>query len=182
MPLQRISLVLPPDHQYSGLTFVLRSADKTMLYKDAGGNFFVPVPGKNNKVDLEKMEEEGKKPTASTMPDGLLRAIVESENSSAWTLMHRFNRATDLLSEALNGYFEEIDLASCTSILYCWLRYSSTRLLTWQRNYNTQPRILSAAQERLTLAIAQVMLRSSSPPSSAPLHFSTFFFAPIGVL
>lgn len=30
--------------------------------------------------------------------------------------------------------------------VYTWLRYSSTRQLTWQRNYNTQPRTLSAAQ------------------------------------
>lgn len=30
--------------------------------------------------------------------------------------------------------------------IYTWLRYSATRQLTWQRNYNTQPRILSAAQ------------------------------------
>jgi hypothetical protein len=33
--------------------------------------------------------------------------------------------------------------------IYVWLRYSSARLLTWQRNYNTQPRILSAAQVRV---------------------------------
>ena len=30
--------------------------------------------------------------------------------------------------------------------VYVWLRYSASRQLTWQRNYNTQPRILSAAQ------------------------------------
>ena len=38
-----------------------------------------------------------------------------------------------------------------------WLRYSSSRQLTWQRNYNTQPRILGEAQARLTNAIAQVL-------------------------
>lgn len=32
-------------------------------------------------------------------------------------------------------------------------RYSSTRQLTWQRRYNTQPRILSSAQERMTRTI-----------------------------
>lgn len=40
--------------------------------------------------------------------------------------------------------------------IYVWLRYSSARKLTWQRNYNTQPRILGEAQRRLTEAIAQV--------------------------
>ena len=45
--------------------------------------------------------------------------------------------------------------------LYVWLRYSAARQLTWQRNYNTQPRILGAAQERLTAAIAK---------ARSPLH------------
>ena len=40
--------------------------------------------------------------------------------------------------------------------VYVWLRYSSARKLTWQRNYNTQPRILGEAQRRLTEAIAKV--------------------------
>ena len=38
--------------------------------------------------------------------------------------------------------------------IFVWLRYSAIRQLTWQRNYNTQPRILGAAQERLTNTIA----------------------------
>ena len=38
---------------------------------------------------------------------------------------------------------------------YTWLRYSSTRHLTWQRNYNTQPRFLSGAQERFTSICAK---------------------------
>jgi hypothetical protein len=53
----------------------------------------------------------------------------------------------------LNGYYE-IDVADAMSRIFTWLRYSASRHLTWQRNYNTQPRILSAAQERLTNAIA----------------------------
>jgi len=43
--------------------------------------------------------------------------------------------------------------------IFVWLRYSSSRQLTWQRNYNTQPRILGEAQTRLTNAIAQVTPR-----------------------
>lgn len=45
-------------------------------------------------------------------------------------------------------------LAICK--LFVWLRYSASRQLTWQRNYNTQPRILGDAQARLTHAIADV--------------------------
>ncbi len=40
--------------------------------------------------------------------------------------------------------------------IYVWLRYSASRQLTWQRNYNTQPRILGEAQKRLTDTIAKV--------------------------
>ena len=40
--------------------------------------------------------------------------------------------------------------------IFVWLRYSAARKLTWQRNYNTQPRILGEAQQRLTHAIAEV--------------------------
>ena len=37
---------------------------------------------------------------------------------------------------------------------YVWLRYSASRKLTWQRNYNVKPRELSAAQSKLTRVIA----------------------------
>ncbi len=60
----------------------------------------------------------------------------------------------------VNGYYD-MDVADAFSRVYTWLRYSSTRKLTWQRNYNTQPRILSAAQERLTNTIANAHSRTS---------------------
>lgn len=47
--------------------------------------------------------------------------------------------------QVLDGFFE-VDQADGMADIYVWLRYSATRQLTWQRNYNTQPRILSAAQ------------------------------------
>ena len=50
---------------------------------------------------------------------------------------------------------EDGDQATALCKLYVWLRYSASRQLTWQRNYNTQPRILGEAQARLTHAIAQ---------------------------
>lgn len=49
--------------------------------------------------------------------------------------------------------------AEAMATIFVWLRYSSSRQLTWQRNYNTQPRILGEAQARLTHAIAQVRRR-----------------------
>jgi len=154
VPLQRLTIMLPPDHDTGALVFVLRSSDGTMWYKDAGNNFSVPVPCKGTEG---KVVED----PVSQLPDDLSRAIVDAEvNTSQWTLMHRFNKATDLMNEVLNGYFD-MDVADAMSRIYVWLRYSSTRQLTWQRNYNTQPRILSAAQERLTNAISTAHSRTT---------------------
>lgn len=123
-----------------------------MWYKDAGGNFFVPLPSK----DAPALEA-----AAPRVEDELSRAIVEAESSSMWTLMHRYNKAADLIRDTLNGYFDSMPTADAFSRIYIWLRYSSTRHITWQRNYNTQPRILSAAQERLTSTVADAHSRSA---------------------
>lgn len=53
--------------------------------------------------------------------------------------------ALDSPAQVLDGFFE-VDQAAALADIYVWLRYSASRQLTWQRNYNTQPRILSAAQ------------------------------------
>ncbi|GIL61955.1 hypothetical protein Vafri_16315 [Volvox africanus] len=152
VPLQRITINLSPDNRLGAVTFVLRSSDSTMWYKDAGGNFVVPLPSKDGPVEVIAPD---------VTKDELSRTIIDAEvNSSQWTLMHRFNKAADLIAEVLNGYYE-IDVAAALSRIFVWLRYSATRHLTWQRNYNTQPRILSAAQERLTNAIANAHGRTS---------------------
>lgn len=79
-----------------------------------------------------------------------------------------FNKAADLISEVLNGYYEGMDVSDALSRIYVWLRYSATRQLTWQRNYNTQPRILSAAQERLTNTIANAHGRTTGGLTARP--------------
>jgi alpha-glucan,water dikinase len=57
--------------------------------------------------------------------------------------MHRANLCKDLLGEALAlpGPNKEATLRA----LYVWMRYSAVRAITWQRNYNTQPRCVRAA-------------------------------------
>lgn len=50
-----------------------------------------------------------------------------------------------MLCQVLDG-FHDVDTTVAMADIYVWLRYSASRQLTWQRNYNTQPRILSAAQ------------------------------------
>ncbi|KAI8477159.1 MAG: R1 protein [Monoraphidium minutum] len=152
VPLQRVQLVVPADTDIGGLTFVLRSEDSTRWYRDADSNFFVPLPTKGKEVDNTGLLEEA--------PNDVWRVILNAEvNSFQWTLMHRFHKASDIINEVLDGFFE-VDTAQALADVYVWLRYSSTRQLTWQRNYNTQPRILSAAQERLTRTIAEAHKRS----------------------
>ena len=84
-----------------------------------------------------------------------------------------------LLTDACGGEFlqgqlqGEGGLPEAMATIFVWLRYSSSRQLTWQRNYNTQPRILGEAQARLTQAIAQVLsfalpFLRLSPCSHAP--------------
>jgi len=54
-----------------------------------GGNFSVPVGGPKSGGESVAVEGE------------LARQIVAAEGSNEWTLMHRFNKAADLLDQAL---------------------------------------------------------------------------------
>src|SRR5262249_30322937 len=74
--------------------------------------------------------------------------IIEAEVASAsWTLMHRYQLCHDLLGSVEND-------ADGLALIFAWLRYSAMRQRDWQRNYNTKPRDLSHAQDRLTQRIA----------------------------
>ena len=59
------------------------------------------------------------------------------------------------------------DVTDAMARIYVWLRYSAARQLTWQRNYNTQPRILGEAQRRLTQEIAGVSFPASASASDS---------------
>jgi len=141
VPVQQMTIQIPSDHEHFGLTFVVKSADETKWWKDGDSNFIVPIPG-------------GPQPSVEVTGDELLQKIIDAESSNAWTLMHRYNLGADLLDQILQGQFCA-DRGASMAKLYVCLRLSSIRQLTWQRNYNTQPRILSSAQERLTSKIAE---------------------------
>lgn len=60
-----------------------------------GGNFNCPIPGPKSAAPEDDALAE--------LEDDLSRTIVDCEvNSSAWTLMHRYNKATELLDSVLN--------------------------------------------------------------------------------
>jgi alpha-glucan,water dikinase len=81
--------------------------------------------------------------------DALVEQIVRNELSDrSWTLMHRFNLCHELLDRVAPGNVNAL------ALLFVWLRFSAIRQLDWQRRYNTQPRELSHALDRLTLKVA----------------------------
>jgi alpha-glucan, water dikinase len=154
VPLQALTATFPKGHGLAALTFVIRSEDGTAWYRDAGGDFLVPLPGPR------RAAKDGD--PAAAFDDDLSRRIVDAEvNSGAWTLMHRFNLASDILNAIVSGHHNPPDQALAK--VFVWLRYSAMRQLTWQRNYNTQPRILGAAQERLTHTIADAFNQTYGP-------------------
>ncbi len=64
-----------------------------------GRNFSIPIPGVKGAADTSSAIE-----TSSE----LVRQIGEAESSDQWTLMHRFNRAADLLDQALTVWSSDM--------------------------------------------------------------------------
>jgi len=117
-----------------GVGFVLFQLETGRWLKCGDRDFFLKVS------DAE--------PAGAPLSD-LMSEIVEGEmGQHGWTLMHRFNLCHDLMGEAN-------DNRDAWATLFVWLRYSAIRQLDWQRNYNTKPRELAHAQDRLTGKLAE---------------------------
>ena len=131
--LRRLVLDFPDVQAAPGLGFVLHQTEAGRWLKREGQNFFLQL---------------AKPQPADARFGPLLEEIINAETGShGWTLMHRFNLCHDLV-DAVRGRRDG------WIILFVWLRYSAIRQLDWQRNYNTKPRELSHAQDRLTLKLA----------------------------
>ena len=85
------------------------------------------------------------------LPEFVDRIVAAETGKGSWTLMHRYNLCHELLDEASES---EAGMA----VLFVWLRFSALRQLDWQRNYNTKPRELAHAQERLGRKLTEVFL------------------------
>jgi alpha-glucan,water dikinase len=102
--------------------------------------------GKNYRVEIPVAS--GQSPAGADL-DRLSEEIIAKETSrNSWTLMHRFNLCYDLLDEVGSNDLDGM------AMIFVWLRYSAIRQLDWQRNYNTKPRELGHAMDRLTLKFA----------------------------
>jgi alpha-glucan,water dikinase len=136
--LRRLKLEFQNSNAPAAISFLLHQTGTGQWLKFRGQNLYVPVAPR------------------SGSPDGLsawAEQIVEAEmGQHGWTLMHRFNLCYDLIDE-VRGQREG------WATLFVWLRYSAIRQLDWQRNFNTKPRELTHAQERLALKLAAAFPR-----------------------
>ena len=79
------------------------------------------------------------------VPDFMFDVINCEANYGSWTLMHRYNKCSDIIKD----WNLDVDNDKWVWILI-WLRYSFLRQLDWQRNYNTRPVLLSGAMAHLS--------------------------------
>jgi alpha-glucan,water dikinase len=130
-----------------GIQFVLKQSDnggKWINYR--GGNFYVPIH-----APLSKPASPG----IAQFHELADEIICSERDHNSWTLMHRFNLCHDLLDRVAND-------VEGLALLYVWLRFSAIRQLTWQRNFNTKPRELAHAQDRLTHKFAELFQREAA--------------------
>lgn len=120
---------------YKGLNFVINNPKTNKWYNNGGKDFSIPF----KQIGKQTVHKTGE------IPDFINDIITCEVEYGSWTLMHRYNKCFDII----NGLDISKDHDSLIWI-YIWLRYSYTRHLDWQRNYNTKPRELSHSMSRLT--------------------------------
>lgn len=144
--LHRLVINFKGDESPLCIQFALKQVDTGRWLKNNGANFKIPVS-----VPLHKECSPGSPELSS-----LINEIVESEmKHNSVTLMHRFKLCYNLLDRTMNN-------PDGLAVVYVWMRFSAIRQLDWQRNYNTQPKELSHAQDRLTLKLADMFINSNS--------------------
>ena len=162
--MQRLVFELPGEgaDELMGLQFVFRNADGNQWYKDtSNGNA-------NYRASCIRVAQ-GEQAT-----DELVEIITRAEaGDSWWSLMHRFNLARSLLEKYCVGGESSAKAVEAAAKIFVWLRYSSIRQLTWQRNYNVKPRELSSAQSRLTQMISDIYVSHPHLRDMARLMLST---------
>ncbi|MDY6954201.1 MAG: hypothetical protein SWE60_22070, partial [Thermodesulfobacteriota bacterium] len=135
---QELSLVFGEQEAPLGISFVLKETPRDRWLKGHGRNIFIPITAPS---DLEDA-------LGDPLLARLAEEIIEKEmRPHSWTLMHRFNLCHELLDRGIHS----ID---GLALIFVWLRYSAIRQLDWQRHYNTKPRELSHAMDRLTMKLA----------------------------
>ncbi|QWR76578.1 phosphohistidine-like domain-containing protein [Candidatus Magnetomonas plexicatena] len=148
----RLTIKFPTDTAPACILFVLFKPDKNAWIKNGREDF---------KIQLKEVQ-----PLGDTDHTTVIDEIVSKETGpQSWTLMHRFNLCHNFcegMSNDRNGLY----------IMYIWLRYSALRQLDWQRNFNTQPRELSHALDRLCLKLSSIYADSPQVRHIIPMILS----------
>ena len=134
----KISFSIPHSAGAKGVMFVLYFPQTKRWMKNGNDDCYAPFEGNPQETPTDRMIE----------------TIAGAEvGKGSWTLMHRFHLAYEMINEANNH-------PDALALIFVWLRFSAIRQLDWQRNFNTKPRELSAAQDRLTKRIAALYRQS----------------------
>ena len=137
---RRLHLKMDEETAPLGISFVFKEVETGRWFKDGDRNFFIPVV----------VPEAGALSSGDAELASIADEIIQHETGkNSWTLMHRFNLCYDLLDRITKNDVDAL------ALIFVWLRFSFIRQLDWQRNYNTQPRELGHAMDRLTLKLAQ---------------------------
>eukprot|EP00916_Digyalum_oweni_P009353 GHVL01015773.1.p1 GENE.GHVL01015773.1~~GHVL01015773.1.p1 ORF type:complete len:1435 (-),score=233.56 GHVL01015773.1:129-3935(-) len=105
----------------------------------------------------------------------MVSRIIDAEvYSDHWTLMHRDNLCRQFIEEFAPAEEKRVDSENdFWGWLYVWLRYSSMRVLDWQRNYNTKPKDLSHASEMLSKSLTYAWMKCQQSRPLIKLVLST---------
>lgn len=142
--------ILMEDVQYAELPFVLYFPQRREWDNNEGRDYRILLPTALRSVISPY---EGGAPSSKIEHkelQGIAEKIIQKETGrDSWTLMHRYNLCHELL-DRVQGSREGL------ALVFVWFRFSALRQLDWQRNFNTQPRELSHAQQRLTSRLAEL--------------------------
>ena len=135
-----------------GINFVIYDPINKIWYnnyrKDYQIKFKIKIDKTASKMILMK--------SGLNVPDFVLDVIDCEANYGSWTLMHRYNKCSEIIKNwginDDNNSKENKDIQNSEKWIwvYIWLRYSFLRQLDWQRNYNTRPALLSGAMSNLS--------------------------------
>jgi len=152
-----LNLDLPTQDPPMGVCFVLKEADTERWLKNRGKDFYIPIDDPLYR-DLDLGDHR-----LAALADPIISAEM---SGNSWTLMHRFDLCYELLGR-VDGDVQGL------ALLFVWLRYSAIRQLDWQRNYNTKPRELSHALDRLTQKLAETYVSEPAGRDLVRLMFTS---------
>ena len=166
-----IRIILPRGKGFKnclgGINFVIYEPIKKKWYNNNGKNYQIKFKFKTNKLDSGMILLEKDLPA----PEFVLEVIECEANYNSWTLMHRYNKCSDIITE----WDEKLLIENWTWVVI-WLRYSYQRQLDWQRHYNTRPKELSNSMDRLSMLVTKKYAESISKEKPYRNLFNCYSF------